>query len=172
MHIYSLSFLLVFLPLTAAVYYAVAPRYRVFTLFIASLYFYGSISPVGLAIMAASVGTDYLLARPLFLWGKGDRRARGLLLFGAGKSILLFVVLSSLSQLRGTAMPIGVVVYAFTSLGYLVDLYNGEADLVVSPYEYGLFCCFFGKLYVGPILSYNDFSRQLRDFRPSLTRIG
>ena len=27
-------------------------------------------------------------------------------------------------------MPIGVVVYAFTSLGYLVDLYNGEADLV------------------------------------------
>ena len=172
MHIYSLSFLLVFLPLTAAVYYAVAPRYRVFTLFIASLYFYGSISPVGLAIMAASVGTDYLLARPLFLWGKGDRRARGLLLFGAGKSILLFVVLSSLSQLRGTAMPIGVVVYAFTSLGYLVDLYNGEADLVVSPYEYGLFCCFFGKLYVGPILSYNDFSRQLRDFRPSLTRVG
>lgn len=172
MHIYSLGFLLVFLPLSAAVYYAVSPRYRVFTLFIASLYFYGSLSPVGLALMLASVGTDYLLARPLFLWGKGDRRARGLLLLGAAKNILLFVVLSSRSQLRGAEMPVGVVVYAFTSLGYLVDLYNGEADLVMSPYEYGLFCCFFGKLYVGPILSYNDFSRQLRDFRPSLTRIG
>ena len=172
MHIYSLSFLLVFLPVTAAVYYAARPHYRVFVLFVASLYFYGSISPVGLAIMLGSVGADYLLARPLFLWGKGDKRARSLLLLAAAKNIFLFVVLSSLSQLRGTEMPIGVVVYAFTSLGYLVDLYNGEADLVMSPYEYGLFCCFFGKLYVGPILGYNDFSRQLRQFRPSLTRMG
>lgn len=172
MHIYSLAFLLVFLPLSAAVYYAVPPRYRVLALFVASLYFYGSISPVGLLIMVASVGVDYLLARPLFLWGKGDRRARLLLLLAAAKNILLFVALSSLSQLRGTEMPIGVVVYAFTGLGYLVDLYNGEADLVMSFYEYGLFCCFFGKIYVGPILGYNDFSRQLREFRPSLTKMG
>ena len=43
---------------------------------LASLYFYGSISPVGLAIMLGSVGADYLLARPLFLWGKGDKRAQ------------------------------------------------------------------------------------------------
>lgn len=172
MHIYSLAFLLVFLPISAAVYYAVPSHYRVFVLFVASLYFYGSISPVGLAVMLASVGTDYLLARPLFLWGKGDRRAQSLLLLAASKNILLFVVLSSLSQLRGTEMPVGVVVYAFTSLGYLADLYNGEADLVMSPYEYGLFCCFFGKIYVGPILGYNDFSRQLRQFRPSLTKVG
>ena len=104
MHIYSLSFLLVFLPLTAAVYYAVAPRYRVFTLFIASLYFYGSISPVGLAIMAASVGTDYLLARPLFLWGKGDRRARGLLLFGERPGPLVV--------LGGGVILLGIAVYS------------------------------------------------------------
>lgn len=172
MHIYSLAFLLVFLPLSAAVYYAVRPRYRVLVLFVASLYFYGSISPVGLAVMLGSVGVDYLLAKPLFLWGKGDRRARLLLMAAAAKNILLFVSLSSLSQLRNAEMPIGVVVYAFTSLGYLVDLYNGEADLVMNFYEYGLFCCFFGKIYVGPILSYNDFSRQLREFKPSLTKMG
>ena len=91
------------------------------------------------------------------------RRARALLLLAAGKNILLFVSLSSWSQLRDTEMPIGVMVYAFTSLGYLVDLYSGEADLTPSFYEYGLFCCFFGKLYVGPILSYGDLSRQLRE---------
>ena len=172
MHIYTLSFLLVFLPVTTLIYYAVTPRYRVFVLFLASLYFYASLSTLGLAIMLASVGLDLLAAKPLFLWGKGDKRAQLLLLGAAAKNILLFVVLSSLSQLRQTEMPLGVVVYAFTSLGYLVDLYNGEADLVVDPYEYGLFCCFFGKIYIGPILSYNDFSRQLREFKPSLTKIG
>ena len=172
MQIFTLSFLLVFLPLTALIYYVVPPHYRTFVLFLASLYFYASLSTLGLAIMLASVGLDLLAAKPLFLWGKGDRRARLLLLAAAAKNILLFVVLSSLSQLRNTEMPLGVAVYTFTSLGYLVDLYNGEADLVVDPYEYGLFCCFFGKIYVGPILSYNDFSRQLRDFRPSLTKIG
>lgn len=172
MHIYTLSFLLVFLPVSALIYYAVPPHYRVFTLFLASLYFYASISPLGLLVMLASVGADYLMAKPLFLWGKRDRRATALLLLAAAKNILLFVSLSSWSQLRDTEMPIGVVVYAFTSLGYLVDLYNGEADLAASFYEYGLFCCFFGKLYVGPILAYSDFSRQLREFRPSLTRVG
>ena len=172
MHIYSLSFLLVFLPVSAALYYGVPARYRVFVLFLCSLYFYGSISPLGLLIMLASVGVDYLLAKPLFLWGKGDRRAFRLILFAAAKNIFLFVALSSASQLMGAEMPIGVVVYAFTSLGYLVDLYNGEADLAANPYEYGLFCCFFGKIYVGPIMGYGDFSRQLRGFRPSLTKIG
>lgn len=172
MHIYTLSFLLVFLPVSALIYYAVPPHYRVFTLFLASLYFYASISPLGLLVMLASVGADYLMAKPLFLWGKRDRRATALLLLAAAKNILLFVSLSSWSQLRDTEMPIGVVVYAFTSLGYLVDLYNGEADLAASFYEYGLFCCFFGKLYVGPILAYSDLSRQLREFRPSLTRVG
>ena len=172
MHIYTLSFLLVFLPVAALIYYAVPPHYRVFTLFLVSLYFYASISPLGLLVMLASVGADYLMAKPLFLWGKGDRRARALLLLAAAKNILLFVSLSSWSQLRDTEMPIGVMVYAFTSLGYLVDLYSGEADLTPSFYEYGLFCCFFGKLYVGPILSYGDLSRQLREFRPSLTRVS
>ena len=172
MHIYSLSFLLFFLPVSALIYYTVSPRYRVFVLFLCSLYFYGSISPIGLLIMLASVGVDYLLAKPLFLWGKGDRRAWWLILFAAAKNILLFVALSSMSQLWDTEMPIGVVVYAFTSLGYLVDLYSGEAALTANPYEYGLFCCFFGKIYVGPILSYTDFSRQLRAFRPSLTKVG
>ncbi len=172
MHIYSLGFLLFFLPVSALIYYTVSPRYRVFVLFLCSLYFYGSISPIGLLIMMISVGVDYFLAKPLFLWGKGDRRAWWLLLFASAKNILLFVTLSSVSQLWDTEMPIGVVVYAFTSLGYLVDLYNGEAALTANPYEYGLFCCFFGKIYVGPIISYSDFSRQLRGFRPSLTKIG
>lgn len=172
MHIYSLAFLLVFLPLTAAVYYAVPRRYRVPVLFVASLWFYGSISPVGLVIMVGSVVMDHLLARPLFLWGKGDRRARLLLLLAAAKNILLFVTLSSFSQLRGTEMPIGVVVYAFTGLGYLVDLYNGEIAPAEDFWEYGLFCCFFGKIYVGPILSFGDFAEQVREPRLSVTRIG
>ena len=163
-------------------------RYKTFVLFTASLLFYAFLPgigldsssypslrmvPVNLLIMLACVYADYLLARPIFLYGKGSIPARAALYFAAVKSILLFIALSSVSQLGLIAMPTGVAVYAFTSLGYLIDLYNGETEPVTSAYDYGLFCCFFGKIYVGPIVSSNDFIPQLyRPFRPSLTRIG
>ncbi len=129
--------------------------------------------PLNLLIMLACVYSDYLLARPIYLYGKGRPQARAALYFCAVKNILLFVALSSVSQLGLMAMPVGVAIYAFTSLGYLIDLYNGEADLITSVYDYGLFCCFFGKIYVGPVVSCNDFITQLhRPSRPSLTRMG
>ena len=129
--------------------------------------------PLNLAVMLACVYSDYLLARPIYLYGKGRPQARAALYFCAAKNILLFVILSSVGQLGILNMPVGVAVYAFTSLGYLIDLYNGEADLVTSPYDYGLFCFFFGKIYVGPIVSCNDFVSQLHRPRSfSLTRMG
>lgn len=171
MHLYSLGFLFVLLPLSVLLYYGVRPRYRVLTLFVISLYFVAALSPWGLVIMLSNVTLDYLLSRTVAR-GRGDRRARLALFFCAAKNILLFVVLSSVSQLEYIPMPPGVIVYGFTSLGYLADLYQGETQPAQSFYEFGLFCCFFGKLYVGPIVSYQQFSSQLRDFRPSMTKIS
>lgn len=135
----------------------------------ASLLFYiflpapfGDSSIWSLLIMLGCIYCDFLLARPIYLYGKENPKARAALYFCAAKNILLFVAFSSLSQLGITRLPVGVGVYAFTSLGYLIDLYNGEAELALSPYEYGLFCCFFGKIYVGPIVSYNSFIGQLQ----------
>ncbi len=184
MQLFSLSYLFFFLPTTAFVYYLVPRAYKVFVLFVASLYFYAllpsmligpqnwRVLPLNLIIMVACVITDYLLARPVFLYGKGSWQGRVALYAAAIKNILLFIILSSFGQLGVMIAPVGIAVYTFTSLGYLIDLYNGEADLVTSFYDYGVFCCFFGKIFVGPVVSCNDFLVQLRRPSFSLTKIG
>ena len=122
MDVFSLPFLFFFLPVTGLVFCLVPRRFRVFVLFVASAFFYAMKSPAGLGVMAASVGMDYLLARPIFLYGKGSHWGKAAVTAGAVKNILLFICLSSVSQLDLIEMPLGVTVYCFTSLGYLVDL--------------------------------------------------
>lgn len=168
MHIYKLSFLLFFLPAVLLVFsLAKTGKSRVKILFLASLCFMATISWFGLGIMLASVWIDYRFARLIFLYGRENWKGRASLFFCAAKSILLFILLSSFSGLGWMEMPVGVAVYCFTSLGYLTDLYQGETDLATSFWQYGLFCCFFGKLYVGPILSYDAFAAQLRELSPT-----
>ena len=129
--------------MTILVYHAIPYLYKTFILFIASLLFYfflpapfGSSSLWALLIMLGCVYSDFCLARPIYLYGKGHWKARAALYFCATKNILLFVIFSSLSQLGMTKTPVGVGVYAFTSLGYIIDLYNNEAQLALSPYDY------------------------------------
>lgn len=141
MQLFSLSYLFFFLPTTALVYYLVPRAYKVFVLFVASLYFYAllpsmligpqnwRVLPLNLIIMVACVITDYLLARPVFLYGKGSWQGRVALYAAAIKNILLFIILSSFGQLGVMIAPVGIAVYTFTSLGYLIDLYNGEAEI-------------------------------------------
>ncbi|MEG1942956.1 MAG: MBOAT family O-acyltransferase, partial [Angelakisella sp.] len=151
---------------------AVPKLYRVFVLLVASLLFFAMTGPFFLGIMLASVLTDYLLSRPIFIHGKGDKRSRTALFLAAAKSILLMVAVSVGGQLSSHVVTIGIMIYTSTSLGYLIDLYNGEEDPITSIYDYLLFCCFFGKLYVGPIVSAHDFCGQLRDLRPSLSKMS
>ena len=172
MHIYSLSFLFLFLPASAVLYYLTPARGKTIALFFISLYFMATLSLVGLGIMLGSVVVDYLLSKPVYFYGKGDRRAKAALYACAVKNILLFTTLSSVSQLGLMQMPVGVLVYAFTALGYVSDLYNGEIDPARNFWEFGLFCCFFGKLYIGPIVSFSSFSEQLAARRPSMSKIS
>ena len=50
------------------------------------------------------------------------------------------------------------------------DLYHGECDPIDDPIRYGVFCSFFGKLYIGPIVSAQQFVPQLDD--PQMTAEG
>lgn len=167
MHLYSLGFLFVFLPLGALLYYFCRGRMRSIVLLMLSLLFVALLSPLFLLLMVVCVGLDFLLAKPI---AYAHPRARAILYFCFIKDILLFVVCSSLMQLHLLVLPLGISIAAFTSLGYIADLYRGETDLVEDPVAYGLFCCFFGKLYVGPIVSANDFIPQVANAR--LTAAG
>lgn len=158
MNLYSLGFLFLFLPVGALVYYLLRGRMRSIFLLLLSLLFVGLLSPLFLLLMIVCVGLDYLLAKPI---AYAHPRAKAIMAFCVTKDILLFVVCSSLMELHYFYLPLGVSVAAFTSLGYIADLYHGETDLVDDPIAYGIFCCFFGKLYIGPIVSANDFIPQV-----------
>ena len=67
------------------------------------------------------------------------------------------MVCSILTELDKLILPVGISIAAFTSVGYLIDLYHGECDPIDDPIRYGVFCSFFGKLYIGPIVSAQQF---------------
>ena len=158
MHLYSLGFLFFFLPLGGLLYYFLRGKARILLLLALSLLFVGLLSPLYLGLMVLCVGIDYFLARYIAL---AHPHARAIFIFCVIKDILFFVVCSVLSELDRLILPLAIAIPAFTSLGYLADLYRGETDLIEDPAAYGVFCCFFGKLYIGPIVSANDFIPQL-----------
>ena len=80
------------------------------------------------------------------------------------------MVCSILTELDKLILPVGISIAAFTSVGYLIDLYHGECDPIDDPIRYGVFCSFFGKLYIGPIVSAQQFVPQLDD--PQMTAEG
>lgn len=173
MTIYSLSFIFFFLPLTLLVFSVVPQHYRTFVLLVASLFFVSMTSPLATLIMCASILVDHLLSHPIFVHAHGARRSRLMLYLAAIKNILLVVVVSIMGQRPDQLLvSLGATIYAFTSLGYLIDLYNGEADHIASLFDYFMFCCFFGKLHVGPIVSSRDFYPQLANLRPRLSHIS
>ncbi len=167
MDLYSLGFLFIFLPLGALTYYLLRGRARGIFLLLLSFLFVALLSPLFLLLMVITVGLDYLLAKPI---AYAHPKARAMLFFCVAKDLLLFVVCSSLIELDRLYLPLSISIAAFTSLGYVTDLYHGETDLIEDPVAYGLFCCFFGKLYVGPIVTANEFIPQVE--KASLTTDG
>ncbi len=62
-------------------------------------------------------------------------------------------------------LPIGVSFYTFQTIGYLVDVYRGEAPAERNPVDYGLFIAFFPQLVAGPIERSKNLLRQVRTER-------
>lgn len=48
-------------------------------------------------------------------------------------------------------LPVGISFYTFQALGYTIDVYRGDTEVVVNPVKYALFVSFFPQLVAGPI---------------------
>lgn len=158
MQLTSLGFLFVLLPVGGLIYYFLRGAGRRRFLLGYSLLFVGLLSPLCLLLLLAVMVPDYLLARYIAM---AHPRARSILLGCVIKDISLAVVCSILTELDKLILPVGISIAAFTSVGYLIDLYHGECDPIDDPIRYGVFCSFFGKLYIGPIVSAQQFVPQL-----------
>ena len=172
----SYLFLLIFLPVTLAVYYAVGPlnvRLAALWLCLTSLVFYGWWNPQFVVLLAGSIAFNYLISQ-LILHNTARPKWQSMIVaFGVGADLVLLFhykyfatllnFLTDLGMTRTTMddiiLPLGISFFTFTQIGYLLDCKAGvvkERSLL----SYVLFVTFFPHLIAGPILHHKEMMPQ------------
>jgi len=170
----SYAFILLFLPLTVAGYFAsarwISPHAARLFLIAASLFFYGWWNPLYLPLLGAVMVFNYWVG--LRLLAKPDRR---MLAFGIVVDLAVLgwfkyanFLADNINAVAGTHWTLGTIVlplaisfFTFQKIAYLVDSYRG----LTRGYgfvEYTLFVAFFPQLIAGPIVHYRDVLPQFR----------
>ena len=171
----SLTFLLLFLPLLYALYFArTSVKWRNGVLLVMSLLFYGWGEPVWILAMILSTAVNFFCARAIARREEGAAR-KLILALGVVASLSFLVyfkysaflansvaALLSLSWRMDTPrLPIGISFYTFQILTYTVDVYRGKAPAQKSPLRLLLYISCFPQLIAGPIVQYGDVENQL-----------
>lgn len=170
----SIPFLFAFLPLTAALYFAVPKKLKNGILLLFSLVFYGWGEPKYLLLMLFSITQGYVFGL-LIERTREKRRSKvyltasvfvSLLLLGYCKYVDFFI--GSFNSLTGlsvpllrVALPIGISFYTFQILSYTIDVYRGDVPAQRNYINLALYIAMFPQLIAGPIVRYSDIAPQL-----------
>ncbi len=170
-------FLLLFLPLTLAVFYALAreridPCWPRRFLIFASLVFYGVWSWFYLGVLIATILGNFALGR-LILRSQAPAKKRRLLILGIAGNLGLLgyykyanFFLSNLNFALATnwslgeiILPLAISFHTFQQIAFLVSVYRGK-DAEASVEKYLLFVLFFPQLIAGPIVRHEELAPQ------------
>jgi alginate O-acetyltransferase complex protein AlgI len=166
----SSIFILVFLPITLAFYYAFADRRTVRTslLITASLIFYGWWDPRFVPLLVGLALANWGLAR-LYAAGRGRFWLDlGIALNLATLALFKYVnfLLANLLGMAGYAaphldviLPLGISFFVFQKISYLIDLRRGAGPIYALG-DFCLFVFFFPQLIAGPIVRHNEIIPQ------------
>jgi D-alanyl-lipoteichoic acid acyltransferase DltB (MBOAT superfamily) len=166
----SQGFILIFLPLAVACYYAVAgsERARHAVLIAASLVFYGWWDARFIPLLLGQITATWLLARAHKRTGRAAFLHCGIALNLASLATFKYLdfLLASAEELIGLALPrahillpIGISFFSFQLISYLVDRLRGDAP--VYPFRpFALFVLLFPHLIAGPIVRHNELVPQ------------
>src|SRR6185369_15780615 len=166
----SQFYVLVFLPITVALYYAAAGSVpaRQWVLIAASLFFYGWWDPRFVILVVSQVTATWLLARAYERTGARAWLAAGVILNLASLGTFKYLdfLLASFEAASGVALPrahlilpIGISFFSFQLISYLVDRMRGTAPLY--PFRpFALFVLIFPHVIAGPIVRHNELVPQ------------
>jgi len=181
----SLEYIILFLPITLAVYFLLN-RNKLTTaatawLVFASLFFYSWWNVKYLALIVGSIifnfGVGTGLSR-MVRSGTEERSKKVALIIGVAGNVLLLgyykytdFFIANLNTLTGLqiglqkiVLPLGISFFTFTQIAYLVDTYSGRAreyDFL----NYCLFVTFFPHLLAGPIIHHKEMMPQFASLR-------
>jgi alginate O-acetyltransferase complex protein AlgI len=174
----SSIFILAFLPVTLAVFFAVG-RYSANAaaalLGIASLIFYGAWNAQYVPLLLGSIGVNFALSQVL---GDGQRSlgvrravfvaavTANLALLGYFKYANFFLatfssVANAQLSLGAIVLPLGISFYTFTQIAFLADTWKNHAR-ERNFAHYLLFVTYFPHLIAGPILHHGEMMPQFR----------
>lgn len=174
----SLHFLL-FLPLTVALYYLLAPRHRWMLIFIASCYFYMAFVPAYILILFAIIVIDFFAAHAIH-GSAGARRKLYLVLSLLANILLLaffkyfnflnqnFEAVSSLAGIQfqpfdlDILLPVGLSFHTFQSMSYTIEVYRRRQLPEKHIGYFANYVLFFPQMVAGPIERYETLGVQLR----------
>lgn len=171
----SYEFVLVFLPITLLVYFALGQwkQYGIQRAFLlaASLFFYGYYNWYYLILITVSIVLNYAIALCLQHKHKRVLFVLGILLnvglLGYFKYYDFFVeninaVCHTTIVIRNILLPLGISFFTFQQLSFLCSVYK-EEETVGSLWDYAIFVAFFPQLVAGPIVLYSEMIPQFRD---------
>lgn len=169
----SFEFLVGFLPVTFAFFFALARidrRLAAWWLAAASLFFYGWWDVRYVPLLLASIVFNYAVGYILSAGKSKMLLAAGvtcnLALLGVFKYADFFI--RSANEWGGTSipllhfvLPLGISFFSFTQIAFLVDAYRGKAHERNFAY-YVLFVTYFPHLIAGPVLHHSQMMPQFR----------
>jgi alginate O-acetyltransferase complex protein AlgI len=172
----GLSFVYVVLPVAVLLVRLCPVRLRTGLLMAISLGYYLLAQPEGVLFLLASIGLDYGVIRVMDAQDDRPEIRKNCLWFAIGKSLLLTGIGMGVSLRDGTPLLLGALIYNFSGMNAVVEMYRRESPCEKNFFRFALYCCFFPRLYAGPLSSYREFAAQesapLTGFTPAVEGWG
>ena len=175
----SPEFVLLFLPATVLLYYALLrkgyARFIGFFLFSVSLVYYAWWRPENLFVILASIVINYSLGQ---LIARAGTWRKAIFILGVAANLgslgfykytdfalrTLNAVLSTDLPMQGIILPLGISFFTFQQVAYLSDIYTRKHDPQGEHFlDYCCFVCFFPQLVAGPIVHHQEMMPQFHD---------
>ena len=166
----DLIFLFCFLPISVLLTKQIRNiKLQNILLVVFSLLFYAWPNPIYVVLLILSILWNYFTA--FELEAQDDKKTKRILLI-VSVVVNLFIlgfykytgflmdILHIQSNLK-IALPVGLSFFTFSELSYIFDVYNGKSKPQKNIILFTLYVSFFGKISMGPIVSYHEMEDQL-----------
>ena len=166
----DLIFLFCFLPISVLLTKLIRNvKLQNILLVVLSLLFYAWSNPIYVVLLILSILWNYFTA--FELEAQNDEKTKKILLI-VSVVVNLFIlgfykytgflmdILHIQSDLK-IALPVGLSFFTFSELSYIFDVYNGKSKPQKNIILFTLYVSFFGKISMGPIVSYHEMEDQL-----------
>lgn len=166
----DLIFLFCFLPISVLLTKLIRNiKLQNILLVVFSLLFYAWSNPIYVVLLILSILWNYFTA--FELEAQEDEKTKKILLI-VSVVVNLFIlgfykytgflmdILHIQSDLK-IALPVGLSFFTFSELSYIFDVYNGKSKPQKNIILFTLYVSFFGKISMGPIVSYHEMEDQL-----------